>query len=95
MARYEWLSNIKILTIIYSILVATTSTVFIFLNEVRLDVYISLYILEYYILRALFTPLPIRVDRRLRILDISYFIIFSIIVTYRVLLILAPGLVGW
>lgn len=76
--------------------VASVSTILILLGELRLDVYISLYILSYYVLRALFSPFPRAVDRRLRISDVLFFIVFSIIVAYRVLLIIAPEvLMGW
>lgn len=77
-------------------MVSSVSTILILLNELRLDVYVSLYILGYYILRALYTPFPRRVDHRLRITDIGFFIVFSIIVGYRILLIIAPGvLMQW
>ncbi len=70
--------------------IASISTILIVLGELRLDVYISLYILAYYVLRALFSPFPRAVDRRLRVSDVLFFIIFSVIVAYRVLLIIAP-----
>ena len=70
--------------------IAMISTILIMLSELRLDVYISLYILAYYVLRALFSPFPRPVDRRLRISDILFFMVFSVIVAYRVLLIIAP-----
>jgi hypothetical protein len=70
--------------------IALISTILIILGELRLDVYISLYILAYYVLRALYSPFPRAVDRRLRISDVLFFIVFSIIVAYRVMLIIAP-----
>lgn len=64
-----------------------------YLGEVRVDVYISLYILEFFILYAIFSPVGVRADKALRILSYIYFIIFIIIVTYRVLEILGIKLV--
>ena len=74
----------------WAISIAITSTILILLNELRLDVYVSLYILAYYVLRALYSPFPRPVDRRLRVSDVVFFTVFSIIVAYRVLLIIAP-----
>jgi hypothetical protein len=83
-----------IFPIIYSVSVASIHTVLVLLGEGRIDVYVSLYILAYYILRALITPLPRRIDSRLRYIDFTLFFIFSLIVAYRVILILAPDLIG-
>ena len=94
MSSINTLRSKEIFIIIYSISIALTNTILIFLGEIRLDVYISLYILEYYIYRALITPLPKRVNRYLRLMDIGLFIIFSIIVAYRVIQIIAPELLG-
>ena len=88
------LSNLDLFILSYSILVSITFIVLIYLSEVRLDVYVSLYILEYYILRALISPIPEKVSRRLRIVDAAFIIVFSVIVGYRVLEIIAPGLLA-
>ena len=86
----ERLSHSNVFIASFSIAVASISSILILLGELRLDVYISLYILAYYVLRALYSPFPRDIDRRLRITDISFFIVFSVIVGYRVLLIIAP-----
>ncbi len=77
--------------VIYTFFISFTSTILLLLGENRVDVYMSLYILEYFILRALYHPMPEDVNRRLRIIDIIYIIIFGFIVSYRVLEIIAPN----
>lgn len=80
----------------YSISIAISSTILILLYEVRIDVYISIYILEYYIFRAILTAgLIWEGVKLLKILDYAYFIIFIIIVSIRILEILAPELIWW
>lgn len=88
----RYFSNVELYVLVYSVLVSLTSIVLILLNEVRVDVYISLYILEYYVLRALIAPIPEKVSKKLRVTDIGFIILFSVIVGYRVLEILAPGI---
>ena len=90
----KWIPNSQLFIIIYSIFVTLTDSILLYLNEYRIDVYASLYILEYFILRALISPLPHKLNSRMRLLDISFFILFSIIVSYRVLMILAPSIIG-
>ncbi len=86
----ERITHTNVFVAVFSIAIACISTILIILGELRIDVYISLYILAYYILRALYSPFPRDVDRRLRIIDIGFFLVFSVIVGYRVLLIIAP-----
>lgn len=95
MSSINTLKSKEIFVIIYSISIALTNTILILLGEMRIDVYISLYILEYYIYRALITPLPKKINRYLRFIDIGLFIVFSIIVAYRVIQIIALGLLEW
>ena len=90
----KWIPNSQLFIIIYSIFVTLTDSILLYLNEYRIDVYVSLYILEYFILRALISPLPHKLSGRMRLLDISLFILFSIIVSYRVLMILSPSIIG-
>jgi len=82
--------------LIYSVLIAITITSLILLNECRVDVYISLYILEYYILRALMSPAsPELKATYLKILDIILMVIFMVIVSFRVIQILYPEYIWW
>ena len=92
--KLEWIPNSQLFVIIYSILVISTDSILLYLSEYRIDVYASLYILEYFILRALISPLPRKLDKKLRIIDITFFILFIIIVSYRVIMILAPSIIG-
>ena len=55
------------------------------LNENRVDLYISLYILEYFVFSAIY---GVRLSTTLNII---LFIIFMIIVAYRIIEILFPG----
>ncbi len=80
--------SLILFAILYSTLVPLTVTILLLLSEYRIDVYISLFILEYYILRGIISPLPHDVNKRLKFIDISYFLIFIIIVSYRIILIL-------
>lgn len=80
----------------YSISVAIATTILILLGETRIDVYLSIYILEYYICRALITSGSIGEGAKLlKLLDYIFFIVFIIIVSIRVLEILAPELIWW
>ena len=84
-------SSTVLMEVIYAFSISLTSTILLLLGENRVDVYMSLYILEYFILRALYHPMPEDVGWRLRIIDIIYIVIFGLIVTYRVLEIIAPN----
>jgi len=65
-----------------------TATSLIALGEVRLDAYISLYILEYFIVRALNRVEVRLVSRLLTVIDAVLFAVFAYIVAVRVLEIL-------
>lgn len=80
----------------YAFTAAISVTILILLMEIRIDVYISILILEYYIFRALITHgLAGEGIKLLKILDYTYFIIFMIIVGIRVLEILYPEMIWW
>lgn len=82
--------------VFYAVSMAVATTALIALGESRLDVYVSIYILEYYVFRALTLPEPVaKVLRGLVITDAAYFIVFAVIVAYRVAEILWPHAVWW
>lgn len=56
------------------------------LGEARLDVYVSMFTLEYFVVKALFNPRRITRDY----LALALFTVFAFIVSYRVLQVLAP-----
>ena len=72
---------------------AITFIVFILLGESRPDVYVSMTILLYYIFYSILDPVGERGGRPATLLNLTLFMIFSIIVAYRVYEILFPG--GW
>lgn len=69
----------------YSIAILITVISGFLLNESRIDLYISLYILEYFVFSAIYGV------RLSTVLNAILFIIFMIIVAYRVIEILFPG----
>jgi len=82
--------------LIYVTMTAITTTILILLNELRVDVYLSLYILEYYILRAIISPASAETSLSyLKIIDYIFLIIFILIVAYRVIEILFPEYLWW
>ena len=84
------LGNNQVFILRYAVLVAIIFTSLILLGEMRIDVYISLYILAYYILIAIHSPFNKVISRRLNIVSVILFIIFIIIVAIRVIEILFP-----
>jgi len=56
------------------------------LGEARLDVYVSMFTLEYFVVKALFNPRRITRDY----LALALFTVFTFIVSYRVIQVLAP-----
>jgi|Deesub1362B_J571_1020462.scaffolds.fasta_scaffold00003_85 hypothetical protein len=88
------LSNTQHFILRMAILVSITFTALILLGEARLDVYISLYILIYYILLALHSPFNRRISRRLNVISVVLFIIFMVIVALRVIAILFPSVLA-
>lgn len=82
--------------LIYTVMVALTTTILILLHEVRIDVYISLYILEYYIIRAIISPASAELTLSyLKFIDYLFLVIFIIIVAYRIIDILFPEMLWW
>ena len=76
------------LVLLLTTLYTSTIVIFTALGEKRLDVYISLFILEYFIVLALHSPLKEGVRLHFNIISIVLFIIFSLIVAARVIEIL-------
>jgi len=68
------------LTVLYTL----TTVWLIAAGEARLDLYISLYILEYFILRAVYHPQPMRAQRALDALGYLLLAVFLAIVAIRV-----------
>jgi len=68
-------------SLIFSFLALLTVPILWSLGEMRLDVYISMYTLEYFVVKAIFNPRRVTRDY----LAIALFIIFTVIVSYRVL----------
>jgi len=68
-------------SLIFSFLALFTVPILWSLGEVRLDVYISMYTLEYFVVKAIFNPRRVTRDY----LAAALFIIFAVIVSYRVL----------
>lgn len=68
----------------YAVAVAATLIVGILSGETRIDLYLSLYILEYFLFSAIY---GVRISLFLSVL---LFALFSAIVAYRISLILSP-----
>lgn len=77
----NYLSN----TILSSLMLFTVPILWS-LGEARLDVYVSMFTLEYFVVKALFNPRCITRDY----LALALFTVFAFIVSYRVLQVLAP-----
>jgi len=71
-------------SLIFSCLALFTVPILWFLGENRLDVYISMYTLEYFVVKAVFNPRRVTRD----CLAAALFIIFAVIVSNRVLQVL-------
>jgi len=69
-------------TLMFTSLVVISNITLVFLNESRIDVYISLSILAYYVSHALSRPST--TYKPVRILNIALFVLFAVIVAYRV-----------
>lgn len=78
----------KLFMLLLAIFYFITFTTFMLLGESRIDVYVSLYILEYYVLYAILSPIGARAERFFGKLSYIYLAVFIIIVTYRVMEIL-------
>jgi hypothetical protein len=65
---------------IFTVMVILTSSIFWLLGENRVDVYFSMYTLEYFVVKALFNPRRLYKD----FLAFVLIAIFAVIVGYRV-----------
>jgi len=62
-------------------------------GEKRVDVYIAVFILIYFIFLALYSPLPKEVERGINIISKILITIFIIIISFRILEIIAPTII--
>ena len=76
------------LILLMAILFSSTVVAFSALSEERLDVYISMFILEYFILVALHSPFKRKANLYMNIIGGILLTIFSLIVAFRVIEIL-------
>ena len=83
--------RLDLFTLAFTVSCAFTYIVFILLGESRPDVYVSMTILLYYIFFSIIDPVGERGGRTVTILNALLFLIFSVIVAYRVYEILFPG----
>jgi len=65
----------------------------ILVGEKRVDVYIAVFILIYFIFLALYSPLPKEVEKGMNIISKILITIFIIIVSFRILEIIAPTII--
>ena len=59
-------------------------------GEKRVDVYVTVFILIYFILLALYSPLPKEVEKGISVISKILITIFIIIISFRILEIIAP-----
>ncbi len=79
--------------LVLSLSIAVTLIVLSLLAEKRIDVYIALYILEYFTITAIFSPFPRKLESKLNIISAIMLATFIAIVAYRVMLIISPSLI--
>ena len=72
-----------------------TTVVLAFLNGNQLDLFVSLYIVEYFILTLLHSPFKPKVQKILNFLGYGFFVVFIIIVMLKVLEILFGKSLGF
>jgi len=65
----------------------------ILVGETRVDVYVTVFILIYFILLALYSPLPKEVEKGISVISKILITIFIIIVSFRILEIIAPTII--
>ena len=75
-------SRLSLLLLVYTLLVVISAISLYVLGEKRVDVYVSLNILAYYVSYA--TLRPTLTTRAVRFLNIALFVIFAVIVSFRV-----------
>ncbi len=76
--------RIDLFTISFTVAAALSNIILILLGESRPDVYISITILIYYIFYSIVNPFQERIVKAVNYLNIILFLIFSVIVGYRV-----------
>lgn len=74
--------RLSLLIIVYTLLVVISAISLYVLGEKRIDVYVSLNILTYYVSYA--TLRPTFTTRAVKFLNIALFVIFAIIVSFRI-----------
>ncbi|RLE91955.1 MAG: hypothetical protein DRN04_11590 [Thermoprotei archaeon] len=62
-------------------------------GEKRVDVYVTVFILIYFILLALYSPLPKEVEKGISVISKILITIFIIIISFRILEIIAPTII--
>jgi len=72
-----------------------TTVALAFLNGNQLDLFISLYIVEYFILTLLHAPFKIKVQKILNLMGYGFFAVFIAIVMLKVLEILFGASLGF
>jgi len=82
--------RLDLFTMVFTVSSAFTYIVLVLLGESRPDVYISMTILIYYVFFAIIDPLGERGGKAVTLLNLALFLIFSVIVAYRVYEILFP-----
>jgi hypothetical protein len=66
--------------IVLGFMIVSTASILSGLGEIRLDVYLSMYTLEYFVAKAVLRPRR----RFFDVLGLTLFLVFSIIVCFRV-----------
>lgn len=74
--------RVSILVLVYTVLVVLSVTSLYVLGEKRADLYVSLNILAYYVSYAVMRPTY--TSKYVRALNITLFIVFAVIVAFRV-----------
>jgi hypothetical protein len=74
--------KLSVLILVYTILVVVSAISLYLLGERRVDVYVSLNILSYYVSYAIMRPSY--TSRSIRLLNIVLFAVFTVIVSFRV-----------
>jgi len=81
-------SRVSLFILIYALMIVLSTAALYLLREQRVDVYISLNILSYYVSYAVVRP---SISTNIvRIINIILFILFIAIVAYRIYEVLAP-----
>ena len=71
-------------SLLFAVMAFVVNSSLISLGEVRPDVYLSMSILIYYVLYSVIAPPRVSGRRGIRYLNVSLFIVFMIVIGYRV-----------